>query len=86
MPCPTIFYPRDLLAWVDSCCGTVNRRLAIEALVCTTLWIIWRYRNDLVHDSHKMMKDILVDSIKEFSFLWFSNRSKKVSITWNIWF
>ncbi|KAL4588701.1 hypothetical protein LXL04_001596 [Taraxacum kok-saghyz] len=79
------FHP-ELFEWVDGWRGSTNRRLVLEAVVCITLWMICRFRNDVVHESRKMRKDMLVDSIKEFSFLWVTNRFKKISINWNLWF
>ena len=81
----TIFHPGELFAWIDRYRINANRRKVIEAVVCTTLWMVWRYRNDVVHDAGKMKNDMLVDSIKEFSFLWFSNRFQKDSVRWNLW-
>ncbi|KAL4573017.1 hypothetical protein LXL04_019810 [Taraxacum kok-saghyz] len=80
----TIFHSGELFTWIGDYRVSANRRKVIEAVVCTTLWVIWRYRNDVVHDSGKMKKDMLVDSIKEFSFLWFSNRFPKGSVCWNL--
>ncbi|KAL4591535.1 hypothetical protein LXL04_004504 [Taraxacum kok-saghyz] len=54
----TIFHPGELFTWIDHYRISANRRKVIEAVVCTTLWVIWRYRNDVVHDSGKMKKDI----------------------------
>ncbi|KAL4570644.1 hypothetical protein LXL04_026303 [Taraxacum kok-saghyz] len=73
----TIFHPGELFTWIEECRVSANWRKVIEAVVCTILWVIWRYRNDVVHDSEKIRKDMLLDSIKELSFLWFGNHFHK---------
>ena len=61
--------PDELLGWVDGCSMTVNKKLILEAVICTTFWVIWRFRNDLVHGGRKMRKNTLFDTIRDFSFL-----------------
>ncbi|KAL4577803.1 hypothetical protein LXL04_013917 [Taraxacum kok-saghyz] len=80
-----VFHLGELFEWVDGCRGSTNRRKVIEALVCITLWMIWRFRNDVVHEARNMRKDMLVDNIKEIVFVWIINRFKKVSGSWNLW-
>ncbi|KAL4588419.1 hypothetical protein LXL04_001307 [Taraxacum kok-saghyz] len=42
-------------------------------------------RNDIVHDSRLIIKDVLFDSIREVSFCWFSNRQKKTRVNCTDW-
>ena len=49
-------------------------------------WVIWRYRNDVVHRERQMRKDTLFDTIRECALLWVSNRCKKLSVGWTAWF
>ena len=77
--------PDDLFRWVDECRMAGIQKSLLEAVLCNTYWVIWRFRNDVVHGARKMRKDNLFDYIREFSFLWVSNRFKKRSITWNVW-
>ncbi|KAL4560066.1 hypothetical protein LXL04_032214 [Taraxacum kok-saghyz] len=73
-------HPGELFEWVDGWRGSRNRRLVLEAVLCITFWMIWRFRNDVVHESRKMRKDMIVDNIKEISFVWVTNRFKKTNI------
>ncbi|KAL4561192.1 hypothetical protein LXL04_033355 [Taraxacum kok-saghyz] len=57
----------------------------IEAVASATLWMIWRYRNDVVHEARVMKKDMLFDAIREFSFQWCNSRNRKLSINWTVW-
>ena len=78
-------HPSEVFDWIDDSRGSSNRRLVIEAVVCSAFWMIWRFRNDVVHESRKMRKEMLVDFIKDFAFVWISNRCKKVPNNWNLW-
>ena len=46
--------PGDAFDWVDECALGNNRKHVINAVVCTTFWVLWRYRNDVVHESRLM--------------------------------
>ncbi|KAL4556333.1 hypothetical protein LXL04_038981 [Taraxacum kok-saghyz] len=52
LPPGNFVHPGDLLVWVDGCRGSLNRGIVIEAVV------IWRFRNDVVHESRKMRKEM----------------------------
>ena len=62
-----------------------KKKIVIEAIVCTGLWFLWKYRNDVVHNTGKIRKGMIVDSIKEYSFLWSSNRQTKMYFDWAGW-
>ena len=63
----------------------IIRKESFETVVCTTYWLIWRFRNDVVHETRKLKKDALFDTIRELTFLWFSNRCNKVIVSWSLW-
>ncbi|KAL4590821.1 hypothetical protein LXL04_003764 [Taraxacum kok-saghyz] len=68
---PTSFIsPKDLFRWVDEAPVSSNKKLVLEAV------------NDVVHDARVMRKNMLFDSIREFSFLWCNSRNRKLSINW----
>ncbi|KAL4575491.1 hypothetical protein LXL04_022336 [Taraxacum kok-saghyz] len=54
-----------------------NKKAVIEVVVCTVFWVLWRFRNDMVHGAGKLNRNILFDVIREYSFLWFCNRQVK---------
>ncbi|KAL4584583.1 hypothetical protein LXL04_009187 [Taraxacum kok-saghyz] len=74
LPPGSLDHPSEVFDWIDDSRGSSNRRLVIEAVVCSAFWMILRFRNDVVHESRKMRKDMLVDFIKDFAFVWISNR------------
>ncbi|KAL4563757.1 hypothetical protein LXL04_027802 [Taraxacum kok-saghyz] len=63
---PLATEPDGMFKWVDECRVTAKSRMVIEAVVCTTYWIIWRYRNDVLHDNRKMRKDGLFEAVPAF--------------------
>ena len=85
---PSVIFagPREVFAWVDTYQQSAARKKIIEAVVYATLWFVWRYRNDVVHETRVLRKNLLFDSIREFSFLWFSNRNRALRINWTVWF
>ena len=58
----------SLFVWFDSLTMVANKKILVEVVVCNTLWMLWRYRNDVVHEAKMMRKSLLVDSIREISF------------------
>lgn len=52
-----------------------NQRNGLGAVIQAALWTIWKFRYELVFNSKKPRKDLLLDDIKLLSFLWYSNRS-----------
>ena len=85
MPSFGVLSPKDTFGWVEECRLRTNQKKVLEVVVCAALWIMWRYRNDVIHDSRKMRKGIILDCIKEFSFVWFRNRQHKVVVAWSDW-
>ncbi|KAL4582801.1 hypothetical protein LXL04_007360 [Taraxacum kok-saghyz] len=77
--------PASLFAWVDAVKINGTKKSVLESIVCTTCWFIWRLRNDIVHAARMMRRDVLFDFIREFSFVWFSSRLKRVRVNWLCW-
>ncbi|KAL4568159.1 hypothetical protein LXL04_023765 [Taraxacum kok-saghyz] len=80
-----VLSPKEILDWVEECRLRSNQKKSLEVVVCAALWILWRYRNDVIHESRKMRKGVILDCIKEFSFVWFRNRQHKVVVSWTDW-
>nr|KAJ0219356.1 hypothetical protein LSAT_V11C300123990 [Lactuca sativa] len=58
-----------LINLIDAIRGSANKRRVIDAVVNTTLWYLWRFRNDIVFEGRKMRNDSIVDSIRQYYFL-----------------
>ncbi|KAL4572312.1 hypothetical protein LXL04_019084 [Taraxacum kok-saghyz] len=77
--------PHSMFEWVDNYSVNGNKKKVMETIVCAVYWYVWRYRNDVVHESGQIRKSELFDFIREVSYVWFSNRQKKVGANWINW-
>ena len=75
----------DTMQWVDSCGMSEKKKQVIEAVCLTTVWILWNFRNAFIFKNQELRKECIVDSIKEFAFLWICNRRKKSACNWIDW-
>ncbi|GJY25069.1 RNA-directed DNA polymerase, eukaryota, reverse transcriptase zinc-binding domain protein [Tanacetum coccineum] len=57
-----------------------------DVVVQTTLWFLWKFRNNVVFSSKRPRKELLFNDIKLHSFVWISNRLKKASMNWIVLF
>ena len=62
-------HPKEVFTEMETCRLTLNQKEALEVVMCAVWWLIWRYRNDVVHDNRKMRKRLILDAIKEFFFV-----------------
>ncbi|KAL4583572.1 hypothetical protein LXL04_008150 [Taraxacum kok-saghyz] len=49
-------HPKEVFRQMETCRLTLNQKKALEVVMCAVWWLIWRYRNDVVHDNRKMRK------------------------------
>ncbi|KAL4555036.1 hypothetical protein LXL04_037647 [Taraxacum kok-saghyz] len=77
--------PEDVFQWVDGARMTGDKKKMLEVIVCTTMWALWRFRNDKLHDARLLRKDTLFDFIQDVSFCWFNSRQSKYRIAWVDW-
>ncbi|GKD52922.1 putative RNA-directed DNA polymerase, partial [Tanacetum coccineum] len=57
-----------------------------DVVVQTTIWSIWRYRNNVIFSAKKPSKDLIFNDIKMYSFNWIVSRGRKVSLNRIMWF
>ncbi|XP_071709071.1 uncharacterized protein [Rutidosis leptorrhynchoides] len=70
--------------WYNNMRLTADAKIKLYVIVGATLWHIWRFRNSVLYGSPRLKKDILFDSIRNFSFNWIVSRSK-CNCSWNSW-
>ncbi|XP_021996043.1 uncharacterized protein LOC110893235 [Helianthus annuus] len=76
---------KDLLeVFYNSPGSKVWKRLA-HMVAVDTVWRIWNARNRKVFEGDGISVRKIVDSIKEESFIWVSNRSNKTAPSWDDW-
>ncbi|GJX55724.1 RNA-directed DNA polymerase, eukaryota, reverse transcriptase zinc-binding domain protein [Tanacetum coccineum] len=57
----------------------------LDAVVQSTLWTLWRFRNDFIFAVNRPRKDLILNDIKQSTSSWISNRCRKVRINWIEW-
>ncbi|GJZ04885.1 RNA-directed DNA polymerase, eukaryota, reverse transcriptase zinc-binding domain protein [Tanacetum coccineum] len=60
-------------------------KMFFDTVVQSTIWHIWRFRNEMVFNSKRPNKHIILDNVKLSTFNWITYRQKKVSSKWIEW-
>ncbi|KAL4588235.1 hypothetical protein LXL04_001117 [Taraxacum kok-saghyz] len=66
---------QDVFDWVDNLVINTRKKEVVDAVVCSLKWYIWKFRNDMIF-SQKMKRSEIVEAIKDYFFLWVTNRNK----------
>ncbi|GKD97442.1 RNA-directed DNA polymerase, eukaryota [Tanacetum coccineum] len=74
-----------LYSWIDGLHMSSSRKDILEVVCGVTLWSLWSFRNEVIFGSVQPIRSMLFDKIVDFSFRWFSFRSKSSTISWNNW-
>lgn len=56
-----------------------------DMVVQSTIWHIWRFRNDMVFNTKQPNKHLILDNIKLSSYSWIRSRQKRVIPNWIEW-
>ena len=81
-------FPKDLpnlITWGDTANLQQSLKVCFDAVIQTTLWVIWRFRNRICFDAKPPRKDTLVDEIKILSHLWIKHRNRNFNPNWIEW-
>ena len=57
-----------------------------DAVVQSTIWFLWRFRNDMSFSLKRPSKDLILNDIKLASYNWISSRVRTVTLNWFEWF
>ncbi|PWA37324.1 reverse transcriptase domain, Reverse transcriptase zinc-binding domain protein [Artemisia annua] len=68
-----------LLDWAEASISDAKKRKVVGAIIYTTIWMLWRFRNSIVFQDPKMKKSHIYDNIVIHSFDWCMNRCGKGS-------
>ncbi|GKE07560.1 RNA-directed DNA polymerase, eukaryota, reverse transcriptase zinc-binding domain protein [Tanacetum coccineum] len=75
----------DILSLANRASFSPNITNVFEAVILSTMWIIWRFRNDSTFAFKKPKKSLIINDIKLFTFNWISNRFRKATFNWFEW-
>ncbi|GJW39319.1 RNA-directed DNA polymerase, eukaryota [Tanacetum coccineum] len=71
--------PIELLDFVNNQGNLHKAKDIIFTIIYTAWWELWRFRNDYIFKHGKKRDVDIVESIIQFSYLWYQNRDKKSS-------
>ena len=73
----------NLSEWVNL---PSHQLLHFDAVVQTSLWVLWKFQNDMTFSLKRPSKELIVNDIKLSSFSWITSRIRKVNLNWINWF
>ena len=76
----------EVLSMADQVSILQNQRKFFDAVVYTTLWALWNYRNKVLFNLKRPQKELIFNDIQSMSFNWITSRCRKVSFSWIEWF
>ncbi|KAK9055629.1 hypothetical protein SSX86_026714 [Deinandra increscens subsp. villosa] len=76
---------KDILEFHSSVHGSKKKKKLFQAIFAVACWVLWKARNDKIHNGKSSAVEILMGEVKALSYLWISNRAKMSSVTWDNW-
>ncbi|XP_022014109.1 uncharacterized protein LOC110913594 [Helianthus annuus] len=76
---------RDTLEYVNDLPGSKEWKRVINAVFQTTMWNIWKARNEKEFEGNTRSGNSIVESTMADSFIWLKSRSKFQDIVWERW-
>ncbi|GKA36926.1 RNA-directed DNA polymerase, eukaryota, reverse transcriptase zinc-binding domain protein, partial [Tanacetum coccineum] len=64
----------DVIQLADNAPIASNHSKFLDVVVQTTIWSIWKFRNDMAFSHVRPRKDLLLNDIKLMSYNWISSR------------
>lgn len=81
MSCSSV---NEVIEWMDVVHLSGSRRSILKAIIIKIWWLIWKYRNGIVFLGNliQLGKDSLIDTVVNYSFMWYVNKNWKMNIKW----
>ncbi|GJU20005.1 RNA-directed DNA polymerase, eukaryota, reverse transcriptase zinc-binding domain protein [Tanacetum coccineum] len=76
----------DILTLANQTNFTATNVMLFDAVVQSTLWILWRFRNESTFNLKRPKQSLILNDIKLFTHTWISHRCRKASINWIEWY
>ncbi|GJV04827.1 putative RNA-directed DNA polymerase [Tanacetum coccineum] len=76
---------QNLIRWANSVDINIKAKACFDAVIQTTTWTIWRYRNMICFQLKPPRKDTLVEEIMILSHSWILHRNRKFNLSWIDW-
>ncbi|XP_021999620.1 uncharacterized protein LOC110896868 [Helianthus annuus] len=61
--------------------GSSKWKKVVYLVIQTTLWVIWKHRNEAVFNAKQINVTRIMEDIRLYGFLWLKNRGKAVALT-----
>ncbi|KAJ0546759.1 putative reverse transcriptase zinc-binding domain-containing protein [Helianthus annuus] len=75
----------EILDRIDNFNGSKVWKTLIKAIVMTSMWQIWKSRNEVEFNRKEGSISNTMDGIKELSYLWIKERAKMKDLVWERW-
>ncbi|XP_042754149.1 uncharacterized protein LOC122195953 [Lactuca sativa] len=75
----------SLLFWSNSFSWRSGQWKEFDAVIMTTLWCIWNFRNSILFGMELPMKSVIFDDTVKNSYFWVVNRCSKPNIRLTNW-
>ncbi|GJW68374.1 RNA-directed DNA polymerase, eukaryota, reverse transcriptase zinc-binding domain protein [Tanacetum coccineum] len=75
----------DIIDWIISMHCSLKCKKLLEAIILTSMWVIWKYQNNTLFGSVKMKRSSIFDVIVSNAFEWCSSKSRYCSRNWSLW-
>uniref|UniRef100_A0A251UE24 Putative RNA-directed DNA polymerase, eukaryota, Reverse transcriptase zinc-binding domain protein n=1 Tax=Helianthus annuus TaxID=4232 RepID=A0A251UE24_HELAN len=76
---------KDFVEFVKQCPGSARWKKIVYMIVIGTVWRLWIARNNMAFEGKFTPVSVVMDLIKEDTFLWLKNRSKLRPSNWERW-
>ncbi|KAK1427351.1 hypothetical protein QVD17_16034 [Tagetes erecta] len=81
----TFLAVKEVLFLLESWPGVERYKALLHAIFLSSLWGIWKARNDRIFSGKRRCVDDIVKDIKMHAFLWIKIREKGVQVSWSNW-
>lgn len=85
VPQSFVFHVKDLVTLHLSAMSGNRQKKVFHGVILTTVWSIWRARNDLIFNAKQVSTRKIFEEIKVMSFLWITNRGRLSNMSWDSW-